>query len=136
MCIQSTKTQDRHPVKQAPPQPSSTADNGTGPPGWIRKPVDRGPEVRLLVNGAAIPAYESEAVGVALAVAGLLTLRRSPGAKEPRGMFCLMSVCQECVVEIDGQMRPSCMTRARDGMRVKTDALQRARGEHRPRADE
>ena len=128
------------PVKPDPSQPSPTADAGPDTPVWIRKAVERGPEIRLLVDGTAIPAHEGEAVGIALAAAGLLTLRRSPGAGEPRGMFCLMGACQECAVEIDGEMRPSCMTPARDGMRVTTDALHRARGEkrgeHRPRGAE
>lgn len=119
-------------MTQDQPQPSPAPENGAGRSAWIRKPVDRGPEVRLFVNETVVAAYEGESVGVALAVAGLLTLRRSPGAGEPRGMFCLMSACQECVVEIDGVNRPSCTTRARDGMRVKTDSLCRARNEHRP----
>jgi NADH dehydrogenase/NADH:ubiquinone oxidoreductase subunit G len=42
-------------------------------------------------------------------------------------MFCLMGVCQECVVEVNGELAASCAVDARDGMVVSTDVLWRAR---------
>ncbi len=38
-----------------------------------------------------------------------------------------MGVCQECVVEVNGELLASCAIDARDGMVVSTDALWRAR---------
>ena len=93
--------------------------------GWPRRAADRGPEAIIYADGVAVTAYEGEAVGVALAVAGRLTLRLSPVEAMPRGMFCAMGTCQECAVEIDGDMRAACMTPVRHGMRVTTDALSR-----------
>jgi predicted molibdopterin-dependent oxidoreductase YjgC len=39
---------------------------------------------------------------------------------EPRGPYCLMGVCHECLVEIDGKPnQQACLTTVRDGMRIK-----------------
>jgi len=117
---------------QAQASPNQTPQV-TASPDWVRKPVARGPAIRLVVDGVTVTAFEGESVGVALAAAGRLVLRHSPGLGAPRGMFCLMGVCQECAVDIDGAMLPSCMTPARDGMRVTTDALTRRRDAGSPR---
>lgn len=89
--------------------------------------LSRGRPIRIFVDGADLEAFEGESLVVALAASGRLVLRRSPNAQTPRGMFCLMGVCQECVVEVDGVLTPACATEARDGMAVRTDALWRAR---------
>lgn len=41
---------------------------------------------------------------------GRRVLRRSPKAGAPRGAFCLMGSCQECLVEVDGHRRLACRT--------------------------
>ena len=80
--------------------------------------TERGPAVMILVDGRPVRAYEGEMLAAALLAAGVRELRRSPLAKAPRGAFCLMGVCQECVVEIDGAPRQACMTRVLAGMTV------------------
>jgi aerobic-type carbon monoxide dehydrogenase small subunit (CoxS/CutS family) len=50
--------------------------------------------------------------------AGIRRLRGSPGGA-PRGLFCGMGVCQECVVEVEGATLPACQTRVADGMVVR-----------------
>ncbi len=37
-------------------------------------------------------------------------------------MFCLMGVCQECVVRVDGRTVNSCMEPVRTGMIVELEA--------------
>ena len=91
---------------------------------WRRdSSVPRGRRVRIEVGGKSIEAFEGESLAIALAVNGHLTLRHSPGLGAPRGMFCLMGVCQECVVLVDGEAVPSCMEPVRDAMRVSLDPL-------------
>lgn len=103
-------------------------DSAGGSGAFRRDPdVERGRSIRLVVDDAVVEAFEGESLGVALAVSGRLLLRHSPNAQTPRGMFCLMGVCQECVVEVDGALAASCMVEARDGMVVSTDVLARAR---------
>jgi aerobic-type carbon monoxide dehydrogenase small subunit (CoxS/CutS family) len=56
----------------------------------------------------------------------MLVLRRSPGLDQARGMFCLMGVCQECLVQVDGELVPSCMEPVREQMQVRVETLMRA----------
>jgi predicted molibdopterin-dependent oxidoreductase YjgC len=47
-------------------------------------------------------------------------LRASPVSGAPRAPYCLMGVCFECLVEVDGvRDRQACLTTIRDGMRVR-----------------
>lgn len=116
------------PLKSGHTQPAeSTTPAADDAPNWVRKTVWSGRKVQILVDGKPVQLFECEAIATALASAGYLTLRHSPKRGAPRGMFCIMGVCQECVVEIDGAMQPSCMTTARDGMRITTDTLNRRR---------
>ena len=81
--------------------------------------VERPTRVRLVVDGAVLEAFAGESVAAALLAAGIRTLRHSPREAAPRGMFCLMGVCQECVVEIDGRRVESCRIAVREGMEVR-----------------
>ena len=59
-----------------------------------------------------------ETIATALLCAGQLDLRRSPRAGGARGVYCMMGVCQECPIRVDGVVRQACLTPAEDGMRV------------------
>jgi sarcosine oxidase subunit alpha len=74
--------------------------------------------VTFTVDGASVSSPEGEPLATALACAGLLQLRMSPRAAAPRGAFCFMGVCQECVVVVDGALRQACLTPVRAGLRV------------------
>lgn len=84
--------------------------------------VTRPAAVGITVDGRPVSAYPGENLAAALAAAGVLRLRSSPRAKAPRGMFCLMGVCQECVVEVDGRLVTSCTEPVRAGMAVRLGA--------------
>jgi D-hydroxyproline dehydrogenase subunit gamma len=59
-------------------------------------------------------------VAAALLESGALACRTTPVSGAPRGPFCMMGVCFDCLVEIDGAPNvQACMTRVRDGMRVR-----------------
>ena len=78
-------------------------------------------DVAFVWNGAEIHCRAGETVASALLCAGRIGLRRSPRAAGPRGAWCMMGVCQECLVRVDGVVRQACLTPAESGMRV--DAL-------------
>jgi predicted molibdopterin-dependent oxidoreductase YjgC len=84
----------------------------------IEGSVDRGSAVEVMVDGRAVEAFLGESVAAALYAAGVRELRKSPTAGAPRGMFCLMGVCQECVVRIDGRLVPACQEPVRAGMTI------------------
>lgn len=76
--------------------------------------------VHIFVNGHALAAREGESVAAALLAAGVRTLRMTPRRDEPRGLFCGIGQCYDCLVEIDGEPgQRACMTRVRPGMRIR-----------------
>ena len=84
----------------------------------IETAVERGAAVEIFVDGKPVGAFLGESVATALYAAGIRELRKSPVAEAPRGMFCLMGVCQECVVRVEGKLVPSCQEPVRDGMAI------------------
>ena len=75
-------------------------------------------DVAFQWNGSEIRCRTGETVASALLCAGRLELRRSPRAGAPRGPWCMMGVCQECLVRVDGVVRQACLTPAESGMQV------------------
>jgi sarcosine oxidase subunit alpha len=80
--------------------------------------VTRASDVQIRVDGVAVTAVAGETLAATLLAAGHVAFRRSPRAGEPRGPFCFMGTCQECVVVVDGERRPACQTLVRAGMTV------------------
>lgn len=61
-------------------------------------------------------------VAAALAAGGRASFSRD-AAGRPRGLFCGMGVCHDCLVTIDGRTsQRACMTKVQDGMRVERQA--------------
>ncbi|SEA12904.1 sarcosine oxidase subunit alpha [Rubrimonas cliftonensis] len=76
--------------------------------------------VMFTADGDEVAARAGASVAAALIAAGRPALGRSPRDGRPRGAFCLMGVCQQCVMRIDGVRRPACMVEARAGMVVES----------------
>ncbi|WP_348640512.1 (2Fe-2S)-binding protein [Mesorhizobium sp. B1-1-2] len=71
-------------------------------------------------EGSQVPFQSGDSVAAALLAAGVSLLRGSPVDESPRAPYCMMGVCFECLVEIDGkQNQQSCLTRARPGMIIR-----------------
>jgi hypothetical protein len=83
--------------------------------------VARPSPVHIIVNGAAIEAYEGESVLTALIAAGVLTTSRDSFGRL-RTPFCNMGVCFDCLIEVDegnGASRVrACLMPVRAGLRV------------------
>ena len=77
--------------------------------------------VTLTVDGRSIEAREGDTVAAALLAAGVVVFRETPVSGAPRGPLCLMGICFECLVTIDGAgSRQACLTLVSDGMAVET----------------
>jgi D-hydroxyproline dehydrogenase subunit gamma len=77
--------------------------------------------LRLTFNGRAIDARDGDTVAAALIASGVTVFRQSPVSGAPRAPYCMMGVCFDCLVEIDGiANRQACMVAATDGMSVRT----------------
>jgi predicted molibdopterin-dependent oxidoreductase YjgC len=83
--------------------------------------VTRGPAVTITVDGRPIAAFPGESVATALLAAGIRQLRRSAVLGAPRGPFCLMGVCQDCLVTVDGRAVLGCQVAVVAGMRIATE---------------
>lgn len=83
--------------------------------------IIRGQQFEIEVDGRPVEAFEGETVAAALTAAGVQTLRWTHKHQEPRGLFCGMGICFDCVMTIDGVPNVrSCVTPAQPGMRVST----------------
>jgi D-hydroxyproline dehydrogenase subunit gamma len=81
-------------------------------------PADRGASVDFYFGGRLVMGRPGQSVAIALWDAGIRTLRHSPIDGAPRGLFCVIGVCQECVVMIGEGRRPACTTLVQSGLRV------------------
>ena len=90
------------------------------PLGWIRAGTGAARRVEISVDGRAVQGLEGECLATALAAAGIVRLGWSPGGR-PRGAWCLMGVCQQCTVRVDGTLQRACMLSVRAGLSVMTD---------------
>jgi sarcosine oxidase subunit alpha len=87
------------------------------------KSIPRGRSLTIYVNGREIEAYELETVHAALLAAGILKLRDSGNGMSPRGIFCGMGTCYECLVTVNGQPNQrACQTLVEDQMEIVIDA--------------
>jgi predicted molibdopterin-dependent oxidoreductase YjgC len=90
------------------------------------------PLVRFTFNGQELSACPGTSVAAALLAAGQRTLRITKRLAEPRGLFCGMGICFDCLVDIDGcpNIR-ACRVAVADNMSVRTQQGVGAREEAR-----
>jgi predicted molibdopterin-dependent oxidoreductase YjgC len=80
--------------------------------------LERGAAVALTLDGRAVTAYEGETIAALLLAEGHAATRTTQGGA-PRGVFCGMGVCFDCLVVVDGVPNTrACVTWVRDGMQV------------------
>ena len=76
--------------------------------------------VKIDVDGETIRAREGESVAAAMLAAGVRSCRTTAISDTPRAPYCMMGVCFECLVEIDGlPNRQACQTPVKAGMQVR-----------------
>jgi predicted molibdopterin-dependent oxidoreductase YjgC len=78
-----------------------------------------GESVAVWLDGERIEARAGESVAAALLAAGQRAFRTTPVSGAPRGPWCMMGACFDCLVEIDGEANlQACMIPVREGMRI------------------
>lgn len=77
--------------------------------------------VTIMVDGQPVEARAGEPIAAALLASGRRVCRTMPGSDEPRGPFCAVGRCLDCIMTVDGELNVrTCVTPVRDGMRVET----------------
>jgi len=77
--------------------------------------------IKIEVDGREIEAFEGEPIAGALMSNGIKVLRYTPKYKEPRGLFCAIGQCTDCVMVVNGVPNTrTCVTLVEEGMKIKT----------------
>jgi len=78
-------------------------------------------KVTIIVDGEPVEAQEGEPIAAALAAVSKRVLRYTSKRGEPRGFFCALGRCSDCLMTVNGvpQVR-TCITPVEEGMRVDT----------------
>ena len=78
-----------------------------------------GPALAVTIDGQPHTARDGDSVAATLLAAGFAACRTTPVTGSARGPFCMMGVCFDCLVVIDGRPnQQACMIPAREGMRI------------------
>ena len=77
--------------------------------------------VTVQVDGAPVRMSRQASLAAGLLAAGVTAVRRSPVGGGARAPYCMMGVCFECLVHVDGvPNQQACLVMPQDGMRVQT----------------
>jgi D-hydroxyproline dehydrogenase subunit gamma len=87
-----------------------------------------GPDlVRFSFDGAPLEAVRGMTIGGALMANGIVSWRRAGVGGRPRGIFCGVGVCFDCLVDVgDRRAVRACVIPLRDGDEVHTSTSRRA----------
>lgn len=78
-------------------------------------------EIPFVLNGQTVSGAEGDTVAAALLALGHDACRGTAVSGVPRGPYCMMGVCFDCLVTVDGVgNRQGCLVRLRPGMRIET----------------
>ena len=72
-------------------------------------------------DGKELQGFEGEPIAVALKAAGAMVHRYTKKEHKPRGIFCAIGRCTDCVMIVNGKPNiRTCVTPLEEGMEVKT----------------
>ena len=81
------------------------------------------PEVTLVVEGTAHRVAAGQSLAAALLALDVGVFRETTVSASPRAPYCMMGVCFDCLMEVDGVANiQTCMVEVRDGMTVRRQA--------------
>ncbi|MGI5289455.1 (2Fe-2S)-binding protein [Nonomuraea polychroma] len=75
----------------------------------------------ITVDGRSVPVVPGQTIGAALHAAGIRAWRTTRFGARPRGLFCGIGVCFDCLVSVNGQApERACLAEAAPGDEVTT----------------
>ena len=76
--------------------------------------------VTIFFDNCPISVAEGTSIAAALLLGAVEPFRTTPVTAAPRAPYCMMGVCFECLVEVDGvPARQACLTPVKAGMRIR-----------------
>jgi len=86
--------------------------------------------VNIVVDGVPIKAKSGSMIAAALIAEGILINRYTRKRHEPRGIFCGIGQCTDCVMIVNGQKNVrTCITKVEEGMIIETQNLKEGKTE-------
>jgi len=80
-------------------------------------------EIKFTYNGQDYSAREGDSIATALFENDIRVNRKTFGKQNPRGSFCFMGVCFECLVKVNGKSGvQGCKHKVEESMEIKEDA--------------
>ena len=82
---------------------------------------EKGRKVRFTFDGRELEGFEGEPIAIALKSNGVMVHRYTIKRNEPRGVFCAIGRCTDCIMVVDGipNVR-TCVEPLREGMVIQT----------------
>ncbi len=78
-------------------------------------------EIQVTLNGRTIDATEGQSVGALLLEHDERITRTTRFDEKPRGMFCGIGICFDCLITINGVTNQrACLTSVENGMSIQT----------------
>ncbi len=77
-----------------------------------------GDPISIVVDGVRIEAHAGQTIAAALLANGRRIFRHTRNEGKPRGVYCGMGVCFDCIVRVNGQTERACMKKVESGMEV------------------
>lgn len=74
--------------------------------------------VPVIFDGTTYQLPAGMNLAAALLSAGIRCFRVTAAKQSPRGPYCMMGTCYDCLVEIDAVTQQACMTKVTDGLVV------------------
>lgn len=93
--------------------------------------------IALSIDGEPVQGLDGQTIAGVVLASGRLAWRRTSSAGKPRGLFCGIGVCFDCIVTVNGERDVrACQRRAADGDVVEGqhDALPEVQHDARPEA--
>lgn len=82
--------------------------------------ADKQNTVTITIEGKTFQVPQGETVATAVLVSGLSYTRTTPLSGSARAPLCMMGVCFECLMEIDGiPNRQTCQIQVTNGMKIR-----------------
>jgi predicted molibdopterin-dependent oxidoreductase YjgC len=81
--------------------------------------ITPGEVITLIVDGELLEARRGQTVAAALYANGRRMLRTTRIEGKPRGLYCAMGICFDCIVKVNGETSRACMRYVEDGIDVR-----------------
>ncbi len=84
-------------------------------------PIRRGKQIIVQINGQPVTAFEGETIAAVLLAENRRIFRHTGKTGAPRGLFCGMGMCYDCLVTVDGVPHVrACVTPVVEAMLIET----------------